>query len=242
MAISASIAALATMAVLAPVAAHAADPDDPITACFNRRTGAMRLIPNDDVNQCKPNESYIRWNRQGAKGAVGPAGPQGATGATGATGAAGAIGPAGPMGLPGPAGETGQTGAQGSSGPEGPQGSPGPQGPQGPEGPQGSPGPQGSQGPAGAGLSVYLGQGETVQVFSDTFRRMTGVCDRNAGDVAIGLSWSALAPAKVQGSYATPGDSRFWTVEIVPGTIPEPGSSTATYQPLCLSGVVPPAG
>lgn len=89
-----------------------ANADDVIYACYNRKTGALRVA--NDQYSCKGSENLLYWNQAGPRGEQGPAGP------------------AGPAGEQGPAGPAGLKGDPGSPGP------PGPQGPQGPQGPPGS--------------------------------------------------------------------------------------------------------
>jgi len=65
--------------------------DQPIWACYDKTSGAMRLLLGPSGSRkCKKNEDVISWNTKG------PTGPTGATGAKGATGAAGPTGPEGP--------------------------------------------------------------------------------------------------------------------------------------------------
>ena len=65
--------------------------DGVITGCFDKRTGALRII--DAAKQtCRQSETRLTWNQRGARG------PAGATGLTGATGLPGPAGPAGPAG------------------------------------------------------------------------------------------------------------------------------------------------
>jgi type VI secretion system Hcp family effector len=92
-------------------AARAASSQGTIHACVDDKSGAVRIVKDDD--DCRSKEHAVSWNRRG------PAGP------------AGAVGPAGPIG------PNGATGARGPQGPIGPDGLIGPQGPQGPQGPPG---------------------------------------------------------------------------------------------------------
>jgi len=109
----------------AAVAASLAPSTTVINGCFDKKSGALRVI-DPARESCAKTEAAISWNQQG------PAGPAGETGATGRDGR---------DGLPGITGASGPTGATGPQGVQGPQGVPGvagPQGPQGPEGPAGS--------------------------------------------------------------------------------------------------------
>jgi hypothetical protein len=85
--------------------------DDVINACYNRKTGVLRIV--EDQYSCKKTENPISWNQIGLRGEQGPAGG------------------AGPKGEQGPAGPPGPKGEQGPQGPAGPQGPKGEQGPSG---------------------------------------------------------------------------------------------------------------
>jgi hypothetical protein len=126
-------------------------PDGAIHGCYNKSTGALRII--DPTSQsCTSKEVAIDWNQ------VGPAGPQGTAGAAGPAGAPGADGPIGPAGPPGTTGPQGVRGADGLTGPPGPAGPAGSMGLQGTVGAAGPPGPQGPVGPQGAsGVFKVLG-------------------------------------------------------------------------------------
>ena len=63
-----------------------------ISACYNKKTGALRVA----VKKCSKSEQPITWNNSGPQG---PAGPQGPTGPQGPVGATGLQGPAGSSGL-----------------------------------------------------------------------------------------------------------------------------------------------
>lgn len=106
-----------------PIAQTGTAPE--INACVHPETGDVRIVSAQ--GDCRPNETFTKWNQQGDKGDPGAPGPQG------------------PKGLQGETGPTGPAGADGADG------APGPASPQGPEGPQGPAGPQGPQGPAGTG-------------------------------------------------------------------------------------------
>ena len=109
----------------AAVAASLAPSDAVINGCFDKKSGALRVI-DPATQSCGKAETALSWNQQG------PIGPAGATGATGRDGR---------DGLPGITGASGPTGATGPQGVQGAQGVPGvagPQGATGPEGPAGS--------------------------------------------------------------------------------------------------------
>jgi hypothetical protein len=98
--------------------------------------GNLRVV--DPPSTCKPNETSLDWNTQGAAGPTGLTGPTGATGQTGPTGQQGAKGDAGPTGPAGPTGGVGQVGPTGPAGPKGDNGATGLTGPTGPQGPAAS--------------------------------------------------------------------------------------------------------
>jgi hypothetical protein len=97
--------------------------DGEIHACFDKKTGLMRKVGDDE--RCERDERRIAWNKRG---------PAGEAGSDGAPGAPGTPGPAGPTGPTGPSGSTGPGGSAGPQGPPGPTGPPGPQGPPGASG------------------------------------------------------------------------------------------------------------
>jgi hypothetical protein len=94
----------------------AATTSPPITACANKKTGALRWAKNA---KCRKNETRLRWNTDSVAGLNGATGPQGPAGTLGATGPIGPEGPAGAQGAPGPTGSQGPAGAQGATGPSG---------------------------------------------------------------------------------------------------------------------------
>lgn len=108
--------ALVAFALAAGGVAYATIPgsNGTINGCYEKRTGALRVIDADAGAKCTSFETPISWNQQGQKGPTGPAGPAGADGAPGPTGATGAQGP------------TGEQGPKGDTGPAGPTGLPGP--------------------------------------------------------------------------------------------------------------------
>jgi type VI secretion system Hcp family effector len=105
-------------AAAAAVAASLVPANGVINACYDNRSGAMRLLATSG-DSCHKGESGVSWNQQG------PIGPAGATGASGPAGTSGKDGRDGLAGVQGPAGATG---AQGVQGPQGVQGAQGPAG------------------------------------------------------------------------------------------------------------------
>ena len=203
-ALSLASLALTTLVSTAGTAEAAAPEGRVISACFNVKTGKIRVVKN--VRQCRPAEGHIRWKRgfrklatgaqgaqgpQGTAGSVGPAGPTGATGATGAAGATGATGPAGTAGSTGPAGAPGPAGP---IGPIGPAGTAGPEGAAGPAGATGATGPAGETGPTGP-----AGTAET----SYGYGRATNAANVNPG----GANTVTFGSARARGGVAWVGDA-----------------------------------
>ena len=83
-------------------------PNGVIRACYKESNGDVRLVENS--NDCRNNETFIRWNQTGQAGPAGPAGAQGPQGNPGSQG---------PQGVPGPQGQAGPQGPQGPQGPAG---------------------------------------------------------------------------------------------------------------------------
>src|SRR5262245_50066949 len=96
------------LAAAAQNTARAASSQGTIQACVDDKSGAVRIVKDDD--DCRSKEHAVSWNRRGPAGPVGPAGPIGPTGATGERG------PRGPIGLDGPIGPQGPQGPQGPAG------------------------------------------------------------------------------------------------------------------------------
>jgi hypothetical protein len=71
-----------------------------ITACVNKRTGALRVVRK----RCKKSERKVFWNVGGQAGLPGTAGSQGPAGLPGSPGAAGTAGATGGIGATGPTG------------------------------------------------------------------------------------------------------------------------------------------
>jgi hypothetical protein len=68
-------------------------PSGVFTGCYNKTSGALRVIDPSKGQHCAAKEARVTWNQ---KGQTGPAGPRGPKGATGARGPIGPQGPAGP--------------------------------------------------------------------------------------------------------------------------------------------------
>jgi len=178
---------------------------DMIHACVNPNSGEIKIASGSD--ECKGNDYYLGWNKQGppgpqgpqgSTGPPGPAGPPGSAGPPGPEGPPGSQGPAGPSGPQGPAGLPGPEGSQGPVGPEGPQGpagSAGPQGPAGPEGPEGPTGPQGSAAPSfPASVVTEFAQSAEATVNNISFaggRTVTGTCAPN-GTLQLDFNWNLV--------------------------------------------------
>jgi hypothetical protein len=83
------LGALTATISLGAIQIASASSDSTVTACANKKTGAMRSITK---GKCNKTERTMRWNQQGpqglsgAKGDLGSTGPKGETGNTGATG------------------------------------------------------------------------------------------------------------------------------------------------------------
>ncbi len=98
-----AVLCLLTVGAVAGMTAYASIPsnDGILTACFERRTGLLRLI-DGALTTCTAYESQISWNLRG------PIGPQGMSGTPGVAGAVGPVGPEGPAGPAGPPGAGGR--------------------------------------------------------------------------------------------------------------------------------------
>jgi hypothetical protein len=107
-----SVGVLLALALVTFASATIPDSNDVIHACYDSKSGDLRVI-DAPSKACAKFEVSLSWDQHGLPGPVGPAGPAGPTGLQG---------PQGEQGLPGP------------SGPAGPQGVPGPAGPPGPGG------------------------------------------------------------------------------------------------------------
>jgi len=95
--------AVASLLVAGGGIAFAAGGSNTIDGCYNNTNGTLRVLTST-ASGCKPNETAIQWNQEGAPGVQGQ------------------------QGDPGVQGETGPQGPQGETGPQGPQGETGPQG------------------------------------------------------------------------------------------------------------------
>ena len=109
---------VATVALVAAATGFAAasipDSKGTITACYSKKTGALRVI--DEAQKCKSSERRLTF---ASKGVPGSNGEPGGTGAQG------------PQGEPGPQGLKGDRGEKGDRGDAGTPGAPGAQGPSG---------------------------------------------------------------------------------------------------------------
>jgi hypothetical protein len=103
--------AVAATVIGGAVAATAADAPAPITGCYGKFTGILRIVDTTH-HKCLITETPISWNAKGDPGTPGTAGAPGALGAPGAPGAkgdTGAQGPKGDTGAQGPKGDPGGT-------------------------------------------------------------------------------------------------------------------------------------
>ena len=128
-----------TASGVAAAAIHAGTEDAAIIHACVSNSGVPRIV--ESAQDCRRNETFLTWNKEGPQGPAGPQGVAGPQGPAGPQGETGPQGPAGANGAPGPEGAIGPTGAQGPAGPQGlpgPQGVPGPQGATGPQGPAGT--------------------------------------------------------------------------------------------------------
>lgn len=96
---------------------YASSDPSQISACINKKTGAVRI-----ANKCLASERVLVWNK------IGPQGVQGEKGEAGEKGEKGDAGPVGPQGPKGDSGPQGPIGLTGPTGPVGPQGLQGPAG------------------------------------------------------------------------------------------------------------------
>lgn len=77
-------------------------PSGVFTGCYNKTSGALRLIDPARGQHCAATETQVTWNQKGQTGPAGPAGPAGPQGPQGVPGATGPVGPQGPQGPTGP--------------------------------------------------------------------------------------------------------------------------------------------
>src|SRR5438552_10616480 len=99
--------------------ANIPDGGNVIHGCYQKNSGALRVIDTEKGQSCAASEAALPWNQTGIQGPQGPKGDKGDTGATGA------------QGPQGPKGDKGDTGATGAQGPKGDTGATGAQGPKG---------------------------------------------------------------------------------------------------------------
>jgi hypothetical protein len=78
---AAVLASVGTACVLAVGAAVASVPASSgvISACYDKRTGALRVI-HAARKTCRSGEARLTWNQRGVPGSAGPAGPMGPQG------------------------------------------------------------------------------------------------------------------------------------------------------------------
>ena len=150
---SAIVGAVAATAILTGSLAIAAIPNSTsrvITSCYDRRSGALRVIDKQAGAACNTRtETELAWNQTGPKGDIG------LTGAPGVAGIKGDPGTPGVNGLPGVQGDAGTNGLPGA------KGDPGVPGSNGLEGAPGAPGPAGKDGVGGAPV-MYDATGAVV--------------------------------------------------------------------------------
>jgi hypothetical protein len=100
--------ALSTIALLAALGGGAwaaiPGPEGIIHGCYNRHSGAVRVIDTATRQRCRRRESELDWDE------VGPPGPRGGGGKTGPQGKQGKTGLQGKQGLPGTPGSPGAPG------------------------------------------------------------------------------------------------------------------------------------
>ena len=72
-----------------------------ITGCYNKTSGALRVIDPSNTSCVAGTQTQLKWNQRGTPGAPGAAGAAGGTGAPGKDGAPGAPGSNGSPGAPG---------------------------------------------------------------------------------------------------------------------------------------------
>ena len=144
-----SILAAAILVSASIVVAAIPDSRGNIRACYNTKTGALRVIdPTSGPNRrCRAGERALTLQQKGAAGAPGRTGAAGGPGANGTPGAAGRDGTAGANGKDGTNGVNGTNGATGSAGSAGATGATGERGATGADGNAGVQGATGATGP-----------------------------------------------------------------------------------------------
>jgi len=133
--------------VIAAGVAYATIPsaDGTINGCYDKKSGALRVIDSATAATCTKAETAVSWNMRGLAGDQGPSGPKGDTGLKGDPGVQGGSGPKGDTGVQGASGPKGDPGVQGASGPKGDPGA---------KGDPGEPGATGPAGPAGTNCDL----------------------------------------------------------------------------------------
>jgi hypothetical protein len=200
--------------------ANIPDSGNVIHGCYQKNSGALRVIDTEKGQACASNESALPWNQTGIQGPQGLKGDKGDTGATGPQGPKGDKGDIGPQG---PQGDKGDTGATGPQGPQGDKGDKGDTGATGPQGPQGPPGPAGSTNVYAKTASVSISPlaDDSVDVSCDAGDHVVGggydgasdimdvYSNRPTGTVVNPTGWHAAA----RNNYGF--DSRTLTVYIL---------------------------
>jgi hypothetical protein len=216
-----------------------------IDACYENRSGFLRVNDAEAGKTCRSTEVPIAWNQTGPKGDQGPKGDTGAQGPKGdpglvwrgafdcaATYAAGDV-----ISYLGSAWVTNTPIGGCVQPPFSPwellasKGDTGPQGPVGQQGPEGPPGPQGPPGPAGGGIPVSI----SLQYisFSKTGPDTGGIgMNCPAGKIAIGGYLDSNNPTGWDVTDAHPlSDPRGYIVYF---TVKSGQTVTFTYRVVCL--------
>jgi hypothetical protein len=173
-----------------------------ITGCYNRTSGALRVIDAQAVpaQKCTTKETQLTWNQTGPQGLTGPQGTPGLQG---------------PQGLPGPQGLKGDTGATG------PQGLPGVAGPTGPIGATGATGPQGPVGPKGINWrdewlpDTTYQVGDAVSSGGGSFIATQTTSAQPGPTIELGVPWGILSLRGAQGPQGVPGAPGISGYEVV---------------------------
>jgi hypothetical protein len=219
-------------AVEKPAGARSARASAAIHGCYNKRTGALRLLRGHE--RCKAGEAPITW---GIAGSAGRSGATGARGLTGREGFLGASAAAGVTGTTGPSGRTGTTGSAGAgiTGPAGPTGV----GITGPRGPSGqTSGVTGATGPAGVGITGATGPaGETGGVTGASGPTGVGIAGPTGITGPAGSTIGATGATGIAGATGATGSPGVGATGATGAT----GSSTVA-GPTGPSGVSGPAG
>jgi hypothetical protein len=170
------------IALLFGTAALAAIPGDGgvISGCYDKRSGALRVIDAQDSKKCTKSEVRLTWSQTGPQGSTGPAGPTGAVG---------------PQGLPG------SPGAPGAKGDPGPQGSPGA------PGLPGIPGPRGLNWRGEFESGITYQPGDAVYYGGASFIATQTTADAPGPRIELGIPWDILSLRGTQGLQGPKGDT-----------------------------------